>query len=485
MNGTIQLNPRLQLAASMVRPGAKLADIGTDHGHLPIALLQQNAVASAIGADLREGPLAHARKNAVQYGVADRISLRCCNGLTGIAPEEADDIVIAGMGGELIATILQAAPWVKAPSKRLILQAMSSAEELRRYLHAEGFYIEREEAVTDTDRVYTVLQAVYAPDRKQPTFPGFDYIGALDLNASETARDFARRQLRHLTKKLQGQQMQCDPAAEETLRVIRAIAGRIGGHPVVFAGDIYDVIDAMAPFSSAMDFDNVGLLVGTRDQIVTKVLMALDITPSVIREAATKGAQLIISHHPVIFDPLKSLPHRHPVYMLAAHHMSAICAHTNLDMAAQGVNTALAETLGLNELTGIEKYGDCDEALMGLLASPMTPDAFAAYVRDRLSCGHVSLVSGSRPVQRVAICGGAGGSLLYAAVRAGADALVTGEAKHNQMLDAQAVGLSLVAAGHYHTETVVLPKLCAALAAQFPQVAFEIAESNAAPEVSV
>ncbi|MBQ9082518.1 MAG: tRNA (adenine(22)-N(1))-methyltransferase TrmK, partial [Clostridia bacterium] len=263
MNGTIQLNPRLHLAASMIRPGTKLADIGTDHGHLPIALLQQNAVASAIGADLREGPLAHARKNAVQYGVADRISLRCCNGLTGIAPEEADDIVIAGMGGELIATILQAAPWVKDPSKRLILQAMSSAEELRRYLYTEGFFIEREEAVTDANRVYTVLQAVYAPDRKQERFPGFDYIGALDLETSETARDFARRQLRHLTKKLQGQQMQCDPAAADTLTIIRDIAMRIGGHPVVFAGDLYDAIDAIAPFASAMDFDNVGLLVGT------------------------------------------------------------------------------------------------------------------------------------------------------------------------------------------------------------------------------
>lgn len=485
MNEQIQLNPRLRLAASMVRPGAKFADIGTDHGYLPIALLQQGQVSSAIGADLREGPLAHARKNAAQHGVTDRISLRCCNGLTDIAPEEADDIVIAGMGGELIASILTAAPWVKNPAKRLILQAMSSAEELRRYLRREGFFVEREEAVADANRVYTVMLASYAPERSNERFPGYDYIGALDLTASASAQSFARQQLRHLTKKLMGQQMQCDPAAEDTLTVIRSIADRMGGRPVVFAGDVYDAVDALAPFATAMDFDNVGLLVGTRDQIVTRVLLALDITPAVIREAAAKGAQLILSHHPVIFDPLRKLPVQHPVYMLAAHHMTAICAHTNLDMAAQGVNTALAEALQLQNMVGIEKYNDCDEARMGELTEAMTPAAFAAYVRDQLGCGSVQLTAGNRPVKKVALCSGSGGSLLDAAIRAGADAFVTGEAKHNHMLDAQAAGLTLIAAGHHHTETLVLPPLRRYLAEQFPETEFILAEANLAPSVSV
>jgi dinuclear metal center YbgI/SA1388 family protein len=484
MNGIIQLNPRLQLAASMVRRGTKLADIGTDHGYLPIALLQQNAVSTAIGADLREGPLSHASKNAVQYGVADRISLRCCNGLTGIRPEEADDIVIAGMGGELIVSILRAAAWVKNPAKQLILQPMTSSEELRRYLRREGFFIEQEEAVEDAGRVYTVIRAVYAPERTQETFPGFDYIGALDMT-SDAAQEFAFRQLRHLVKKLYGQQITCRPEAVHTVEMIRGIEERAGKGSVIFVGDIYDAIHEMAPFDTAMDFDNVGLLVGHRDQVVSTALLALDITPEVLQEAYANNAQLVISHHPVIFDPLKQLTYNHPAYMLAAMHLSAICAHTNLDMAAEGVNAVLARKLGLVNVTGIEKYGDCDEALMGELQTDMAPEGFAAYVRDCLDCGSVQLVNGGKTVRKVALCGGAGGSLLGSALRAGADAFVTGEAKHNQMLDAKAAGLTLVAAGHHHTEQPVMENLQKILAQKFPQVEFLLSECGTAPSVSL
>lgn len=485
MSTKIQLNPRLRMAASMVRPGVKFADIGTDHAYLPIALLLNNAVSSAIGADLREGPLAHAYKNASQYGVLDRISLRCCNGLSAIAPDEADDIVIAGMGGELIASILRAAPWVKNPDKRLILQPMSSAEDLRRYLVQEGFYIQREEAVEDTNRIYTVMLVRYDSTARNDCFCGFEYIGALNMNDSMYAREYGIRQLRHLAKKLQGQQMKCTPEATHTLELIRNIAQRIGGQPVVFSGDVYDAIDGFAPFDTAMSFDNVGLLVGGRNQIVTKAMLALDITPEVIREASDAGAQLVISHHPVIFDPIRVLPDHHPVYMLASNHLAAICAHTNLDMAKGGVNTCLAEKLALDNPVGIEQCNGCDEALMGTLPRSMTPAEFAAYVRDQLGCGSVQLTAGTRPIQTVALCSGAGGSLLDAAVRAGADAFVTGEAKHNQMLDARSAGITLVAAGHHHTENLVLPALQRYLTEKFPAVELVIAEQSIAPSVSI
>jgi dinuclear metal center YbgI/SA1388 family protein len=234
-----------------------------------------------------------------------------------------------------------------------------------------------------------------------------------------------------------------------------------------------------------MDFDNVGLLVGHRDQVVSTALLALDITPEVLQEAYANNAQLVISHHPVIFDPLKQLTYNHPAYMLAAMHLSAICAHTNLDMAAEGVNAVLARKLGLVNVTGIEKYGDCDEALMGELQTDMAPEGFAAYVRDCLDCGSVQLVNGGKTVRKVALCGGAGGSLLSSALRAGADAFVTGEAKHNQMLDAKAAGLTLVAAGHHHTEQPVMENLQKILAQKFPQVEFLLSECGTAPSVSL
>lgn len=122
--------------------------------------------------------------------------------------------------------------------------------------------------------------------------------------------------------------------------------------------NVYEVIDWAAPFASAMDFDNAGLLVGDPDQPVSRLLIALDITPDVIREAADCGAELIVSHHPVIFHGLKSLPTFHPVWQLASRGIGAICAHTNLDKAQHiGVNEALAAALGLQHVRMIPQDG--------------------------------------------------------------------------------------------------------------------------------
>lgn len=474
------LTPRLRLAASMVRPNARMVDVGTDHGYVPIALLRAGKVRTAIATDLREGPLARARQNAAFYGVTDTLSLRCCNGLSAVLPEEADDIVIAGMGGELIASILDAAEWVRDPQKNLVLQPMSSAEDLRSYLRTHSFYITQEIPVADGDHIYTVIQAHYSETERNAYFPGFDYIGCMDVRTTTEGRAYAHRQLRHLTRIMNGQQAKDDPAAAETMDAIRALAARTDGHPIVFAGEIYDEIDRFAPFDTAMSFDNPGLLVGTRDQIVEKALIALDITPAVIREAVRCGASLIVSHHPVIFDPLKSVPSSHPVYLLAKHRLTAICAHTNLDMAEGGVNTCLAQTIGLQNCHPFAWYNQSPEALIGVLPSAMTTAEFAAHVRRRLG-GGVQWVDTDRPIRTVAVCGGSGGDLVAQAAQAGADAFVTGEVRHHQLLQAQSLRLALVVAGHHCTEQVVLEPLRRRLADAFPAAQFMCAESSADP----
>ena len=118
----LTLTPRLQAIADRVPQGARLADIGTDHGHLPLRLLTQNRLTCAIASDLREGPLDHARDNARFHGLTDRVSFRLASGLEGIAPDECDTISIAGMGGETIAAILEAAPWTADGKHTLLLQ---------------------------------------------------------------------------------------------------------------------------------------------------------------------------------------------------------------------------------------------------------------------------------------------------------------------------------------------------------------------------
>lgn len=149
------LTPRLQKLADWVEPGAKIADIGTDHGYLPIWLLTTGRVVSAIGSDLRAGPLENARKTAARYAVSEKISLRLGDGLNGILPFEADTLIIAGMGGENIAAILAAAPWAK--NCTLLLQPMSRSEVLREFLETSHYAIQREALVEDRGTIYPVM----------------------------------------------------------------------------------------------------------------------------------------------------------------------------------------------------------------------------------------------------------------------------------------------------------------------------------------
>ena len=146
--------------------------------------------------------------------------------------------------------------------------------------------------------------------------------------------------------------------------------------------DIYDIINAVAPFSTALDFDNVGLLVGDGNTVVTRALLALDITPNVVAEAASMNANLIISHHPVIFHPVKSLGPQDVPYQLASRGIAALCCHTNLDLSPVcGVNVALGSKLGLRNLRREDVFGEDSVLYSGDLEEPLVAEAFAALVR--------------------------------------------------------------------------------------------------------
>ena len=154
----LRLQPRLQCIADCVPRGARLADVGTDHGYLPAALLQRGRIASAVASDINAAPLEHARATAAECGVTERMDFRLCAGLDDIAPGEADTVVVAGMGGETIITILQAAAWDWL-GKTLLLQPMTKAELLRRWLTENGFCIASERLVRDKGTIYAVIEA--------------------------------------------------------------------------------------------------------------------------------------------------------------------------------------------------------------------------------------------------------------------------------------------------------------------------------------
>lgn len=153
----MELTPRLRSVAELVPQGAKFADIGTDHAYLPVWLLQRGIITKALACDLRQGPLDRARATAERYGLTEEMDFRLCDGLAGVNPGEADTIAIAGMGGETIASILAAAPWVRERDVTLVLQPMSSISDLRLWLSQNGYEIVQEELSREGETLYTAL----------------------------------------------------------------------------------------------------------------------------------------------------------------------------------------------------------------------------------------------------------------------------------------------------------------------------------------
>ncbi len=153
----IKLDNRLLLCAEFVRQDSAVADIGTDHAYLPVYLAQKGKIKKAIAADINEGPLKSGIETINRCGVSDTVSARLSNGLEKISPDECDDVIIAGMGGELICSIIEAAPWLKSRDKQLILQPMTRPQTLRSFLYSNGFEIIREQAVASDGRIYTVM----------------------------------------------------------------------------------------------------------------------------------------------------------------------------------------------------------------------------------------------------------------------------------------------------------------------------------------
>ncbi len=196
----ISLDKRLSTVASMVRRGSRIADIGTDHAYLPVYLVQAGICPSGIAADIRTGPLEAARRTVTEAGLTDAIALRLGDGLAPVAADEADDIVIAGMGGETIVEILSAADWVKDTRLRLVLQPMTRAEELRRWLLTNGFAITEERLVRDGHRLYPVMAAAYTA--AEPETDEFAFYAGF-FSAGE-GRPYREMMAEHLTRRAAG-----------------------------------------------------------------------------------------------------------------------------------------------------------------------------------------------------------------------------------------------------------------------------------------
>lgn len=233
---------------------------------------------------------------------------------------------------------------------------------------------------------------------------------------------------------------------------------------------IFDFLNEKFPTDTACDFDNVGLLVGDPNAEVKKAVVALDCTPSAVNTALKNGCQLIITHHPVIFDPLKRVLAGSVVYEVIKNGISVISMHTNLDVGIGGVNDCLSSALTLNNVTKVA-VEDGYLLNVGELSSPLYPDDLAVYIKEKLG-GAVKYVGSEKQIKRVLLCSGSGGSYITEVKKHNCDALITSDVKHNQFLDAERFGVSLFDAGHFNTEDIVIEHLKELLQAQFPNIIF-------------
>lgn len=252
--------------------------------------------------------------------------------------------------------------------------------------------------------------------------------------------------------------------------------------------DVLEYVETLAPRYMKMDFDNVGLLCGRKEKEVKKILVALDPFQSVIEEAIAEQADLIVTHHPLIFrDPPMAINEDSQtgrnVLLLIENGIAAINAHTNLDQAPGGVNDVLADTVGLKNIRVITPQGtDKEGREWGLLHMGIREELplaeFLAEIKSSLHCQGLRYVDSGKKVHTVAVGGGSCADGIYEALAAGCDTLVTSDVKYNQFRAAYELGLNLIDAGHFHTENPVMPVLAEKLRAAFPDVEVIFSEKH-------
>lgn len=234
--------------------------------------------------------------------------------------------------------------------------------------------------------------------------------------------------------------------------------------------DIFEFLNGIAPVNTACDFDNAGILVGDPSAEVSGAVVALDCTVSAIKTAIKNNCELIITHHPVIFDPLKTVLTGSTVFELIKSGISVISMHTNLDIAVSGVNDCLCYAL---EFDNFEKRPASDGYLLNFaeLDAPVSAEKLARHIKEKLG-GSVKFTDSGKNIKRVALCSGSGGGYAFDTAVSCCDALVTADVKHNIFIDTERLGISVFDAGHFNTEDAVTEPLKSLLSEKFKTVSF-------------
>lgn len=233
--------------------------------------------------------------------------------------------------------------------------------------------------------------------------------------------------------------------------------------------NIFDFLNSLYPCDTACDFDNVGLLIGDMQTEVKKAIISLDCTHSALKKAIKNNCRLIITHHPIIFSPIKKLISGDVRYELIKNGISVISMHTNMDIADMGVTDCLCKALELKE---IEPVLASDGFLLRKgETTPLSPSELALQIKAKLG-GSVKFNDINKKISKVLVCSGSGGDFIEDVIPSSCDALITSEVKHHQYLRAEELGISVFDAGHFNTEDVIVEKLKEILAEKFKNTEF-------------
>ncbi len=478
------LDKRLAVCADFVR-GGRVCDVGTDHAYLTAELLKSGKCLYAIAADINIRPLKAAEKTLKKYGVEEKAEIVLSDGMLNIDLNGVTDIVIAGMGGELIKSVLNARK-TELEGINLILQPMSKHSFLRRWLCENGFKIIKEKAVIDNRHYYTVINACYT-GTKYSYDDIYEHTGELDFNDKEDLK-YIKNRAERLLSISGGLRSGGSGDAALFLSLGYRILRKAGFEPMLTVNDIYTHMNRIAPMAICQEGDNSGILTGSLNAKAGKILLCLDITNDTVAEAIEKNAGVIISHHPVIYNPLYSLNDNDPACYAYKNGIACLCFHSPLDIAAGGINdiiySLLKKPLMLSDKKSVLEPVHPDGSGYGIICESgagLDAKETAGILKEIFGCTVVRYFDNGKPIKKLAFCSGGGAVNTQRVIDFGLDAFITGDVKHDRWITAKNYGLALFDSGHYHTEVIALEYIRRSFLEAFPGLDISIARCERDP----
>ncbi|WP_419775465.1 Nif3-like dinuclear metal center hexameric protein [Ignavigranum ruoffiae] len=445
----------------------RLADIGTDHAYLPVYLIKQSIIESAIAGEVVRGPFESAQAEVRRQHLTDRIQVRLGDGLSVLDPEDLVNVVsICGMGGKLISQILDQAPQVLTDQHTLVLQSNNGSQWIRSWLSQHNYQIVDEEIINEHKHDYQIIVAQKIDkDRKEELSAADLLMGPINRQKKHPQfiakwtkeLEQRRRILKQILQAKQAQPQLIEPL-RQSIQMIQEELSMTEAQHTPQLKDITDFLDYKYPQSLAESWDQVGLHFGRSSQPVQRLMTALDLRPQIVQEAIERKVDTLIVHHPPIFQSIQrfnlDFPNIEMYSQIIKHNISVYALHTNLDIAWDGMNDWLAEALSLSDIQSLASTSDTDQpglGRVGTLDQPLSRIDLLNLVKERFALNQLTVIEAEpkSSYQKIVIIGGSGSSLLEQVAATQADVFITGDITYHKGHQAQDFDFMTLDCGHY------------------------------------